>query len=52
LLDVIFRGNFLGSKALDAYMKLIGGHFLHSILGEFVTKLYEFRKSCEVLCRQ
>lgn len=48
LADVIFRGNFLGSKALDAYMKLIGGHFLHTTLTPFVTKLYEFGKSCEV----
>ena len=47
-LDVIFRGNFVGSKALDAYMRLIGGHFLHTTLSAFVTKLYEFGKSCEV----
>eukprot|EP00026_Physarum_polycephalum_P011748 Phypoly_transcript_11991.p1 GENE.Phypoly_transcript_11991~~Phypoly_transcript_11991.p1 ORF type:complete len:368 (+),score=28.48 Phypoly_transcript_11991:152-1105(+) len=45
---VIFRGNFLGSKALDAYMKLIGGHYLHTTLSAFVTKLYEFGKSCEL----
>lgn len=44
----MFRGNFLGSKALDAYMKLIGSHYLQSTLSGYVTKLYEFGKSCEV----
>eukprot|EP01113_Clastostelium_recurvatum_P025056 TRINITY_DN3006_c0_g1_i6.p1 TRINITY_DN3006_c0_g1~~TRINITY_DN3006_c0_g1_i6.p1 ORF type:complete len:885 (+),score=212.06 TRINITY_DN3006_c0_g1_i6:157-2655(+) len=45
---VIFRGNSLGTKGLDLYMKLVGSTYLSYVLGPFVSQVYAQKKSCEV----
>jgi hypothetical protein len=45
---VIFRGNTLATKCVDAFMKLIGSSYLHQVLKEHVAAISEDKKSCEV----
>ncbi|KAI9348026.1 hypothetical protein BDR26DRAFT_853830 [Obelidium mucronatum] len=45
---IIFRGNSLGTKAMDILMSTIGMEYLHSTLGAHVKKIYECKESCEV----
>ena len=47
-MDIIFRGNSLATKALDMYMKLVGGTYLQSTIGKFIKDMYTYKKSCEV----
>jgi len=46
--DVLFRGNSIATKAVDAFMKLIGGNFLRKTIGKKVREIIASKRSCEV----
>jgi len=46
--EVIFRGNSIATKAVDAYMKLIGGNFLRKVLGKKIKEIVAMKKSSEI----
>uniref|UniRef100_A0A670KH35 RAS protein activator like 3 n=3 Tax=Podarcis muralis TaxID=64176 RepID=A0A670KH35_PODMU len=45
---LIFRENTLATKAIDEYMKLVGGPYLLSTLSDIVAQPYTLEDSCEV----
>ncbi|GMT32805.1 hypothetical protein PFISCL1PPCAC_24102, partial [Pristionchus fissidentatus] len=45
---LMFRGNSLATKAMEAYMKLVAEDYLSSTLGEFVKNVLEADENCEV----
>jgi hypothetical protein len=45
---VIFRGNTLATKCVDAFMKLIGSSYLHRVLKDHIAAISEDKHSCEV----
>ncbi|XP_015260867.1 PREDICTED: RAS protein activator like-3 [Gekko japonicus] len=45
---LIFRENTLATKAIDEYMKLVGGPYLLDTLSDVVADLYSLKRSCEV----
>uniref|UniRef100_A0A915KJ76 Uncharacterized protein n=1 Tax=Romanomermis culicivorax TaxID=13658 RepID=A0A915KJ76_ROMCU len=45
---LMFRGNSLATKAMEAYMKLVGEQYLHDTLAEFVQSVVEYEEDCEV----
>ncbi|VIO89307.1 Uncharacterized protein BM_BM7584 [Brugia malayi] len=45
---LMFRGNSLATKAMEAYMKLVADDYLQNTLGEFVKAMQQFDKDCEV----
>ncbi|KAK6032488.1 GTPase-activator protein [Ostertagia ostertagi] len=45
---LMFRGNSLATKAMEAYMKLIADEYLQSVLGDFVHNVLSSNESCEV----
>ncbi|KAL8164623.1 UNVERIFIED_CONTAM: hypothetical protein K2H54_054350 [Gekko kuhli] len=45
---LIFRENTLATKAIDEYMKLVGGPYLLDTLSDAVADLYSLKNSCEV----
>lgn len=45
---LMFRGNSLATKAMEAYMKLIADEYLQSVLGDFVNSVLSSNESCEV----
>ncbi|KAJ3081215.1 hypothetical protein HDU99_006274 [Rhizoclosmatium hyalinum] len=46
--NIIFRGNTLGTKAMDILMSTIGMDYLHSTLGKHMKIIYDSKESCEV----
>ncbi|CAH1787049.1 unnamed protein product [Owenia fusiformis] len=46
--NLTFRGNSIASKAMEAYMKLVGEKYLQDTLGHFITTLTESPDDCEV----
>ncbi|KAI3643639.1 hypothetical protein MP228_009803 [Amoeboaphelidium protococcarum] len=46
--DTIFRANSLGTKALDQYMKLIGGKYLKTVLSPVIHEIILQNRVCEV----
>ncbi|CAG9536425.1 unnamed protein product [Cercopithifilaria johnstoni] len=45
---LMFRGNSLATKAMEAYMKLVADEYLQNTLGEFVKAMQQSDKDCEV----
>uniref|UniRef100_A0A9J2Q6L1 Ras-GAP domain-containing protein n=1 Tax=Ascaris lumbricoides TaxID=6252 RepID=A0A9J2Q6L1_ASCLU len=45
---LMFRGNSLATKAMEAYMKLVADEYLKETLGEFVKSILESDDNCEV----
>ncbi|MCP9265225.1 Ras GTPase-activating protein gap-2 [Dirofilaria immitis] len=45
---LMFRGNSLATKAMEAYMKLVANNYLQNTLGEFVKVIQQSDKDCEV----
>ncbi|XP_076436636.1 uncharacterized protein LOC143276119 isoform X3 [Babylonia areolata] len=43
-----FRGNSIATKAMEAYMKLVGRRYLRDTLGDFVKILVKSEDDCEV----
>ena len=46
--DVIFRGNTLATKSLDAFMRLVGTDYLTTTLQPVIQEVIKSTKSCEV----
>ena len=44
----VFRGNSLGSKSVEAYMKLVASKYLNDCLADIVRNLIESGEDCEV----
>uniref|UniRef100_A0A1I7XVD5 Ras-GAP domain-containing protein n=1 Tax=Heterorhabditis bacteriophora TaxID=37862 RepID=A0A1I7XVD5_HETBA len=45
---LMFRGNSLATKAMEAYMKLVADDYLQNVLGDFVRTALSCEESCEV----
>lgn len=45
---LLFRGNSLATKAVEAYMKLVATDYLQMALGDFIRQLLSSDLSCEV----
>ncbi|KAL8562893.1 hypothetical protein ACOMHN_004585 [Nucella lapillus] len=43
-----FRGNSIATKAMEAYMKLVGKRYLRDTLGDFVKSVVKTEDDCEV----
>lgn len=46
--NTLFRGNTLLTKCIDELMKLIGRHYLQSVLKRHIDRIYAEQKCCEV----
>jgi hypothetical protein len=46
--EILFRGNSITTKAIDYYMKLVGGDFLFATLSTVVDTFYTLDECCEV----
>ncbi|EDO43446.1 predicted protein [Nematostella vectensis] len=46
--NTLFRGNSLGTKAIDEFMKHAGMQYLHETIKTLVDEIYEERKCCEI----
>ena len=44
----MFRGNSLGTKVIDMYMKMVGLDYLNYVLGNLVAEVMNDKESCEV----
>jgi len=44
----MLRGNTIATKAIEAYMKLVGNKYLHDTLEDFIRLLLDSEDSCEV----
>uniref|UniRef100_A0A1I7S9Q5 Ras-GAP domain-containing protein n=1 Tax=Bursaphelenchus xylophilus TaxID=6326 RepID=A0A1I7S9Q5_BURXY len=45
---LMFRGNSLATKSMEAYIKLVAADYLHNTLGKFVKSLVVNPPTCEV----
>jgi len=45
---LMFRGNSLATKAMEAYMKLMAADYLQATLGDYVKRALELPLNCEV----
>uniref|UniRef100_A0A915ECY1 Ras GTPase-activating protein n=1 Tax=Ditylenchus dipsaci TaxID=166011 RepID=A0A915ECY1_9BILA len=45
---LMFRGNSLATKAMEAYMKLVAADYLQATLGDYVKQALESPENCEV----
>jgi GTPase-activator protein for Ras-like GTPase/C2 domain len=46
--EVIFRGNSLATKFVDAMMKFVGAEYLRQVLGPVIARILVARKPCEI----
>ncbi|KAJ3414308.1 Ras GTPase-activating protein 1 [Chytridiales sp. JEL 0842] len=46
--NILFRGNTLGTKMMDQYMKLVGMDYLHSTIGTIIRSILKNKEACEV----
>jgi Ras GTPase-activating protein 1 len=44
----LFRGNSLGTKCMDQFMKIVAMPFLHEAIASPVKKVFEDKRSCEL----
>ncbi|XP_067941182.1 ras GTPase-activating protein nGAP-like isoform X4 [Watersipora subatra] len=47
-LNLMLRGNTVATKAIEAYMKLVGNKYLHDTLEDFIRLILDSEDSCEV----
>lgn len=47
-LNLMLRGNTIATKAIEAYMKLVGNKYLHDTLDDFIRLILDSEDSCEV----
>lgn len=45
---LLFRGNSLATKSMEAFMKLVGGKYLLDTLRQVINKVVEAGLDCEV----
>ncbi|XP_053381615.1 ras GTPase-activating protein nGAP-like isoform X5 [Mercenaria mercenaria] len=45
---LMFRGNSIATKSMEAHMKLVGEKYLNDTLGDFVRTIIESEDDCEV----
>ncbi|KAI1724499.1 GTPase-activator protein for ras-like GTPase domain-containing protein [Ditylenchus destructor] len=45
---LMFRGNSLATKAMEAYMKLVAADYLQTTLGDFIKQVLDSPQNCEV----
>jgi len=46
--NIIFRGNTVGTKSVDSYMRLVGLPYLSTVLGPIIQEIFQGKKSCEL----
>ncbi|KAJ1912579.1 hypothetical protein IWQ60_009603 [Tieghemiomyces parasiticus] len=46
--NILFRGNSVFTKALDAYMKIVGMTYVEDTLGTLVRNICQYQVACEV----
>jgi hypothetical protein len=46
--NIIFRGNTVGTKSVDTYMRLVGLPYLSAVLGPIIQEIFQGKKSCEL----
>ncbi|XP_014662214.1 PREDICTED: ras GTPase-activating protein nGAP-like [Priapulus caudatus] len=46
--NLTFRGNSIATKAMEAYMKLVGEKYLQDTLSEFIKTVLDAQDDCEV----
>jgi len=46
--NILFRGNSLGTKVIDLYMKMVGFDYLNETLSPLIDEVYRDKESCEV----
>jgi hypothetical protein len=46
--NILFRGNTLGTKIMDQYMKFAGMDYLHSTIGSLLRSIYKNKEVCEI----
>eukprot|EP01120_Amphizonella_sp_Union-15-10_P011251 TRINITY_DN4722_c0_g3_i2.p1 TRINITY_DN4722_c0_g3~~TRINITY_DN4722_c0_g3_i2.p1 ORF type:complete len:559 (-),score=111.69 TRINITY_DN4722_c0_g3_i2:132-1688(-) len=48
--NIIFRANTVASKAVDAYMKIVGMPYLHRVLKPIIQEIFTYagKRSCEL----
>ncbi|KAF9573180.1 hypothetical protein EC968_008922 [Mortierella alpina] len=46
--DALFRGNTLLTKAMDAYMRMVGTEYLDDTLGEILREICKSKVACEL----
>jgi len=44
----MLRGNTIATKAIEAYMKLVGNKYIHDTLEDFIRLILESDDVCEV----
>ncbi|KJE93622.1 hypothetical protein CAOG_04381 [Capsaspora owczarzaki ATCC 30864] len=46
--NLLFRGNSIGTKTVEMYMKLVGQQYLTAVLKPLIKGIYDCPQSCEV----
>nr|XP_018670524.1 probable Ras GTPase-activating protein isoform X3 [Ciona intestinalis] len=46
--SLIFRENTIGTKSVEAFLRLVGMGYLYNTLGEFISALFSMEEDCEV----
>ncbi|CAL4086468.1 unnamed protein product, partial [Meganyctiphanes norvegica] len=46
--NLLFRGNSIASKAMEAFMKIVAGKYLQDTLGQAIKRVIESNIDCEV----